>query len=66
MHQLEEILSHYGVEGNVEGEGVGPLIRQIRFKPKPGTKIKTDTSAFANIAYAQIFNAHFTGNVINS
>lgn len=50
MHQLEEILTHYGVEGEVEGEGVGPLIRQIRFKPKPGTKIKNITSAVNDIA----------------
>ena len=50
MHQLEEILSHYGVEGTVEGEGVGPLIKQIRFKPKPGTKIKNITSSLEDIA----------------
>jgi len=50
MHQLEEILAHYGVEGKVEGEGVGPLIRQIRFKPKPGTKIKNITSSIEDIA----------------
>ena len=40
MIDLEEILSHYGVEGKVEGEVQGPLIRQIKFKPKAGTKIK--------------------------
>jgi len=50
MHQLEEILSHYSVEGKVEGEGVGPLIKQIRFKPKPGTKIKNITSSLEDIA----------------
>ncbi len=50
MHQLEEILTHYGVEGKVEGEGVGPLIKQIRFKPKPGTKIKNITSSVEDIA----------------
>ncbi len=50
MHQLEEILSHYGVEGTVEGEGKGPLIKQIRFKPKPGTKIKNITSSVEDIA----------------
>lgn len=50
MHQLEEILTHYGVEGKVEGEGVGPLIKQIRFKPKPGTKIKNITSSLEDIA----------------
>ncbi len=50
MHQLEQILTHYGVEGKVEGEGVGPLIKQIRFKPKPGTKIKNITSSVEDIA----------------
>ena len=50
MHQLEEILRHYGVEGTVEGEGKGPLIKQIRFKPKPGTKIKNITSSIEDIA----------------
>ncbi len=50
MSDLEEILLHYGVEGKVEGEGIGPLIKQIRFKPKPGTKIKNITSSLEDIA----------------
>ena len=50
MFDLEEILSHYGVFGKVEGESVGPLIKQIRFKPKAGTKMKNITSAIDDIA----------------
>ncbi|MBO4285391.1 MAG: hypothetical protein J5895_04075 [Alphaproteobacteria bacterium] len=50
MFDLEEILSHYGVYGKVEGESVGPLIKQIRFKPKAGTKMKNITSAIDDIA----------------
>ena len=50
MYDLEEILSHYGVSGKVEGETTGPLIKQIRFKPKAGTKIKNITSAVEDIA----------------
>ena len=50
MFDLEEILSHYGVEGKVEGEVQGPLIKQIKFKPKAGTKIKNITSSIEDIA----------------
>ena len=50
MFDLEEILSHYGVEGKVEGEVQGPLIKQIKFKPKAGTKIKNITSSVEDIA----------------
>lgn len=50
MSDLEEILLHYGVEGKVEGEVVGPLIKQIKFKPKAGTKIKNITSSLEDIA----------------
>lgn len=50
MFDLEEILSHYGVEGKVEGEVHGPLIKQIKFKPKAGTKIKNITSSVEDIA----------------
>ena len=50
MIDLEKILLHYGVEGKVEGEVVGPLIKQIKFKPKAGTKIKNITSSLEDIA----------------
>lgn len=50
MSDLEEILLHYSVEGKVEGEIVGPLIKQIKFKPKAGTKIKNITSSLEDIA----------------
>ncbi|MBR6327449.1 MAG: DUF87 domain-containing protein, partial [Alphaproteobacteria bacterium] len=38
------------VEGYVEGEVSGPLIKQIKFKPKAGTKIKMITAAIDDIA----------------
>ncbi len=50
MIDLEEILSHYGVKGKVEGEVLGPLIKQIKFKPEAGTKIKNITSSIDDIA----------------
>ncbi len=50
MIDLEEILSHYGVYGKVEGETSGPLIKQIRFKPKAGARIKNITAALEDIA----------------
>ena len=50
MTDLEDILLHYGVEGHVEGEVSGPLIKQIKFKPKAGTKIKTIIAATDDIA----------------
>ena len=50
MADLEEILAHYGVFGKVEGEVSGPLIKQIKFKPKAGTKIKNITSSIEDIA----------------
>ena len=50
MFDLEKILSHYGVQGKVTGEVSGPLIKQIKFKPKAGTKIKNITSSLDDIA----------------
>lgn len=50
MHELERILSHYGVEGKVVGTTEGPLIKQIKFEPKVGTKMKNITSSLEDIA----------------
>lgn len=50
MSDLKEVLSHYGVQGKVEGTSTGPLISQIRFKPEPGTKIKNITASIEDIA----------------
>ncbi|MCQ2741237.1 MAG: hypothetical protein MJ210_03880 [Alphaproteobacteria bacterium] len=50
MTELEEVLSHYGVEGKEIGIEQGPLIRQIIFEPKAGTKIKNITAHLEDIA----------------
>ena len=50
MQDLKEILSHYGVKGNITGVNVGPLVRQIEFLPEPGTKIKNITASLSDIA----------------
>ena len=50
MTELEEVLSHYGVEGTEIETKQGPLIRQIVFEPKAGTKIKNITAHLEDIA----------------
>lgn len=49
MHKLTEILSHYGIKGEVTGTVSGPLITQIKFRPDIGTKLKTLTSVLKDI-----------------
>lgn len=50
MHNLEQILQHYGIAGQVVNINRGPLITQIEFQPAPGTKIKSITAAQDDIA----------------
>ena len=50
MVDLAQILSHYGIYGNVVGTNQGPLITQIKFKPEIGTKIKTIENSLTDIA----------------
>lgn len=50
MERLTEILSHYGVKGEVTGVNAGPMVRQITFLPAPGTKIKNITASLPDIA----------------
>lgn len=40
MAELTEVLAHYGIKGEVVGVYDGPLVRQIEFRPEPGTKLK--------------------------
>jgi|GEM_PF-597283 len=50
MQDLTEILSHYGVKGEVTGVNVGPMVQQIEFLPEAGTKIKSITASLPDIA----------------
>ena len=50
MQDLKEILSHYGVKGEVTGINVGPMVQQIEFLPEAGTKIKSITASLSDIA----------------
>lgn len=50
MQNLAEILSHYGVKGEVTGINVGPMVQQITFLPAAGTKIKNITASLPDIA----------------
>ena len=50
MQDLKEILSHYGIKGEVTGINVGPLVQQIEFLPEAGTKIKSITASLSDIA----------------
>lgn len=50
MQDLAEILSHYGVKGEVTGINTGPMVQQITFLPAAGTKIKNITSSLPDIA----------------
>ena len=50
MTELEEVLSHYGVWGEEKEINQGPLIKQIVFTPKPGTKLKNIVSHIEDIA----------------
>jgi len=40
MNDFEEVLSHYGIKGQVVAINQGPLIKQIVFLPEVGTKVK--------------------------
>lgn len=50
MTDLSQVLAHYGIEGEVIGTQVGPLVTQIKFKPVVGTKIKSVETVLADIA----------------
>ena len=41
MTDLTEVLSHYGLRGQVVARHRGPMVQQIEFAPAAGTKIKT-------------------------
>lgn len=50
MTDISQVLTHYGINGEVIGTQQGPLITQIKFKPKAGTKFKNITSSIEDIA----------------
>ncbi|MBQ8677820.1 MAG: DNA translocase FtsK [Alphaproteobacteria bacterium] len=50
MTELEEVLSHYGIFGTERGINRGPLVTQIVFVPKAGTKLKNITAHLEDIA----------------
>ena len=50
MNNFNEILSHYGIKGEVKAINHGPLINQIEFLPAPGTKLKNIMTSIEDIA----------------
>ena len=50
MADLKQILEQYGIYGDVEKEEQGPLLKQIEFVPKDGTKLKSIMAVSADIA----------------
>lgn len=50
MHLIEEILTHYGIRGQVIRENEGPLLKQIEFLPEAGTKLRNILAAEDDIA----------------
>ncbi len=49
-NQIEEILSHYGIRGEVVRVSEGPMLKQIEFLPEPGTKLKNILAVEEDIA----------------
>lgn len=47
---IEQVLSHYGINGRVIGKKEGPLLKLVEFEPAAGTKIKNITNALDDIA----------------
>ena len=50
MSHFEEILSHYGITGQVVAEHEGPLLKQIEFLPAAGSKVKNIEAVLDDIA----------------
>lgn len=50
MNNFEEILLQYGIKGEVAEVVDGPLLKQIKFLPAAGTKMKNIVSALPDIA----------------
>jgi len=55
--KFEEVLSHYGIKGQVVAINDGPLIRQIEFLPAVGTKIKNVDMVIDDIARELGYNS---------
>ena len=50
MQNLEEVLSHYDINGSFQGIDTGPLVYRARFLPQPGTKLKNIVNSLDDIA----------------
>lgn len=50
MNDFIEVLNLFGIDGEVTKITQGPMIKQIAFLPKPGTKIKTVAASLSDIA----------------
>lgn len=50
MNNFEEILLQYGIKGEVVEIIDGPLLKQIKFLPTAGAKMKNIVSALPDIA----------------
>lgn len=50
MDHLAQVLAHYGIEGKVTGVVDGPLVKQIVFLPKEGTKLKNIMTVLPDVA----------------
>lgn len=50
MQDFEEVLSHYGIKGQVVAEHEGPLLKQIEFLPATGSKVKNIEAVLDDIA----------------
>lgn len=50
MRNLEEILDHYGIKGQIVGQNRGPMLELIDFLPENGAKIKNVESVLDDIA----------------
>lgn len=50
MQNFEEVLSHYGITGEVVAVHDGPLLKQIEFLPAAGSKVKNIAAVSDDIA----------------
>lgn len=50
MQRLEQVLSSYGIQGQVVAEYDGPLLKVVEFQPETGTKIKNVEAVADDVA----------------
>lgn len=66
MKNIEEVLQHFGINGEIVRVNDGPLIKQIEFLPDSGTKIKNISNITSDIARELGVSSFRVDNIENS